>query len=91
MLITLPACANVCLQCKAARCADVAATIRRQLAQAVPARLLLPPVLAHLDMAAEVCPPLACSAQLASCKLCLPSTPHSLHVVCLLSPISPPT
>ncbi|PRW61623.1 hypothetical protein C2E21_0211 [Chlorella sorokiniana] len=41
------------LQCSAARCADVAQAIRRQLAQAVPARLLLPPLLAQLEPAAE--------------------------------------
>lgn len=41
-------------QCSAARCADVAQAIRRQLAQAVPARLLLPPLLAQLEPAAVV-------------------------------------
>lgn len=41
------------LQCHSARCADVAAAIRRQLASSVPARLLLPPLLAHLEPAAE--------------------------------------
>ncbi|EFN50429.1 hypothetical protein CHLNCDRAFT_144042, partial [Chlorella variabilis] len=46
--------------CSAARCADVAGAVRRQLALAVPARLLLPPLLAHLDAAAEAGPESAC-------------------------------
>jgi hypothetical protein len=48
-----------CLQCKAARCSDVAAAIRRQLAQAIPTRLLLAPLMANLEVAAEVGSPCA--------------------------------
>ncbi|KAL4423978.1 hypothetical protein ABPG75_001279 [Micractinium tetrahymenae] len=41
------------LQCSAARCSESAASIRQQLAEGVPTRLLLPPLLAHLEPATE--------------------------------------
>lgn len=66
-------------QCSAARCSESAAAIRQQLAEGVPTRLLLPPLLAHLEPAAQVplparrrcclpaaaaCPPLPCRSGL---------------------------
>lgn len=71
------------LRCSAARCADVAQAIRRQLAQTVPARLLLPPLLAHLEPAAEVrrrpaLPYLACMRAMLL-LVPLPSLPACSH------------